>query len=217
MERRRQRPSQLQQDRRSRGAAAWWYRCPIAAARTAATSGLSKLTSAFINRACGDYPSPEDSSETPRCRCGRRTNVPRRASGRHARSRHRRFVEYPARATYMADVIAFRLVERFSWTRQMPPERSVTISSIVKMPGPPAEFRCTSRGEAAPSAANVVTLGRMLPSSRNGAAFMQTIDFGRAESELPENLVVVFANLWGALRGHFGDAMHLKRAADGGR
>jgi hypothetical protein len=162
-------------------------------------------------------PAPEDSSETPRCRCGRRTNVPRRASGRHARSRHRRFVEYPARATYVADVIAFRLVGRFSWTRQMPPERSVTISSIVKMPGPPAQFRRTSRVEAAPSAANAVTLGRMLPSSRNGAAFMQTIDFGRAESELPENLIVVFANLWGALRGHFGDAMHLKRAADGGR
>src|SRR5712672_1817089 len=49
---------------------------------------------------------------------------------------------------------------------------------------------------------------------RNGAARTQTIDFGRAESELPENLIVVFSNLWGALRGHFGDAMHLKRAAD---
>src|SRR6266404_4557027 len=46
---------------------------------------------------------------------------------------------------------------------------------------------------------------------------MQTIDFGSAKSELPENLVVVFSNLWGALRRHFGDAMHLKRAADGGR
>src|SRR5258708_7193751 len=49
---------------------------------------------------------------------------------------------------------------------------------------------------------------------RNGAARTQTIDFGRAESELPENLIVVFSNLWGALRGHFGDAMHLKPAAD---
>src|SRR5277367_2919807 len=46
---------------------------------------------------------------------------------------------------------------------------------------------------------------------------MQTIDFGGAKSELPENLVVVFSNLWGALRGHLGDAMDLKRAADGGR
>src|SRR5258708_10979440 len=52
---------------------------------------------------------------------------------------------------------------------------------------------------------------------RNGTAFMQTIDFGRAKSELPENFHVVFSNLWGALRGHFGDAMHLKRAADCGR
>src|SRR5260370_15621726 len=52
---------------------------------------------------------------------------------------------------------------------------------------------------------------------RNGPAFMQTIDFGRAKSELPENLLVVFSNLWGALRGDFGDAMHLKRAADCGR
>src|ERR1700733_2027132 len=30
--------------------------------------------------------------------------------------------------------------------------------------------------------------------------------------ELPEN-----PDFWGALRGYFGDAMHLKRAADGGR
>src|SRR5258707_1892517 len=52
---------------------------------------------------------------------------------------------------------------------------------------------------------------------RNGTAFMQTIDFGRAKSKLPENFLVMFSNLWGALRGHFGDAMHLKRAADCGR
>jgi len=52
---------------------------------------------------------------------------------------------------------------------------------------------------------------------RNGTAFMQTIDFRRAKSELPENFLVVFSNLWGALGGHFGDAMHLKRAADCGR
>src|ERR1700692_1684413 len=52
---------------------------------------------------------------------------------------------------------------------------------------------------------------------RNSTAFMQTIDFGRAESELPEDLLVVLSNPWSALRGHLGDAMHLKRAADGGR
>ena len=52
---------------------------------------------------------------------------------------------------------------------------------------------------------------------RNGTALMQTIDFGRAKSELLENLIVVFSNLWSALRGYLGDAKHLKRAADGGR
>src|SRR6266581_6637535 len=51
----------------------------------------------------------------------------------------------------------------------------------------------------------------------NGTARTQTIDFGHAKSELPENFLVVFSNLWGALRGHFGNAMHLKRAADCGR
>ena len=57
----------------------------------------------------------------------------------------------------------------------------------------------------------------MFPGFRNGAARTQTIDFGRAESELPENFLVVFSNLRGAVGGHFGDAMDLKRAADGGR
>src|SRR4029077_2083402 len=52
---------------------------------------------------------------------------------------------------------------------------------------------------------------------RNSTTRTQTIDFGRAESQLPENFLVVFANLWGALRGYLGDAMHLKRARDGGR
>src|SRR5882757_11562339 len=49
---------------------------------------------------------------------------------------------------------------------------------------------------------------------RNGAARPQTIDLARAESKLPENFLVVLSNLWGPLRGHLGDAMHLKRAAD---
>ena len=50
---------------------------------------------------------------------------------------------------------------------------------------------------------------------RNGTAFTQSIDFGRAKSQLPENLIVVFSNLWGAFRGNFGDAMHFQRTADG--
>jgi hypothetical protein len=57
----------------------------------------------------------------------------------------------------------------------------------------------------------------MLLCFRNRTTRTQTIDFGRAESELAENFLVVFANLRGALGGHFGDAMDLKRAADGGR
>ena len=64
---------------------------------------------------------------------------------------------------------------------------------------------------------SVVVLSRMFLCFRNGTAPTQAIDFGCAESELPENFLVVFSNLWGALRGHLGDAMHLKRAGDGGR
>jgi hypothetical protein len=60
----------------------------------------------------------------------------------------------------------------------------------------------------------VVALGRVFLCFRNGTARTQTIDFGRAKSELPENFLVVFSNLRGALGGHLGDAMHLKRAAD---
>src|SRR5882724_4578328 len=57
----------------------------------------------------------------------------------------------------------------------------------------------------------------MLLCFRNRTARTQTIDFGGAESELPEHLVVVFSNLRGAFRRYLGDAMHLKRARDGGR
>src|SRR5229473_5445001 len=72
--------------------------------------------------------------------------------------------------------------------------------------------------EADPAAPDSgVTLGRMFLCFRNGTAGTQTIDFGRAKSQLPENLVVVFSNLRGALRGHLGDTMHLKRARDCGR
>src|SRR5713226_2268456 len=84
-------------------------------------------------------------------------------------------------------------------------------------PGPFGEFHGKSRFGAAPAAPDsVVTLNRMFLWFRNGTARTQTIDFGRAKSELPEDLVVVFSNLRGALRGHLGDAMYLKRAADGG-
>ena len=45
---------------------------------------------------------------------------------------------------------------------------------------------------------------------------VQTVDLEYAESELPENLFVVFANFWSALCGYFGDAVYLKRTAYGG-
>src|ERR1700761_420076 len=73
-----------------------------------------------------------------------------------------------------------------------------------------------SRGRLPPPRQSSL-LSRMFRCFRNGTARTQTIDLGRAKSQLPENLVVVFSNLRGALRGHLGDAMHLKRAADCGR
>src|SRR5258708_2819757 len=72
-------------------------------------------------------------------------------------------------------------------------------------------------GGRLPSPRQFGTLDRMFFCFRNGTTSMQTVDFGRIESELPKNLVVVFSDLRGALRGHLGDAMHLKRAADCGR
>src|SRR5712671_6710855 len=191
---------------------------PIAAPWTAATNGLSKLTSASISRACGKFPGPggffrKSSRSLPALNespapCQRTTRV---------FSLFAASLKMPARARYMADVIAFRLVGRFSWTRRMLPACSVTISSIVEVLVPLVNFTASRASGRLPPPRQFVTLGRMFLCFRNGTAFMQTIDFSRAESELPENLLVVFSNLWGALRGHLGDAMHLKRAADCGR
>lgn len=61
---------------------------------------------------------------------------------------------------------------------------------------------------------NVITLSRVFLRCRNSTASAQTIDLGRAKSQLPENFVVVLSNLRGALRGHLGNAMHLKWTAD---
>ncbi len=123
----------------------------------------------------------------------------------------------PARAAYMADVIALRLVGRFNWTRRMLPVCSVTISSIVDVPVPLVNFAASGGSRRLTPPYDVVALSRMFLCLGNGTARSQTVDFGCAKSELPENFLVVFSNLWGALRGHFGDAMHLKRAADRGR
>src|ERR1700752_3211145 len=48
----------------------------------------------------------------------------------------------------------------------------------------------------------------------NDAAGAQRIDFGRAKSELLENLLVVLAEPRSALCRRLGDAVHLDRAAD---
>src|SRR6476620_827986 len=192
---------------------------PIAAPRTAATNGLSKSTNAFMRPACGDSPGPggffrkssislpaQNESPAP---CQRTTRV---------FSSFAASLKMPARATYIADVIAFRFVGRFNWTRRMLPTCSATISSIVEVLVTLANFTASGGSVRLPRRPDsIVTLNRMFLCFRNGTAFMQTIDFGRAKSELPENFLVVFSNLRGALRGHFGDAMHLKRAADCGR
>src|SRR5712671_5553187 len=192
---------------------------PMAAPWTAATNGLSKLTNAFMRPACGDSPGPggflrkssislpaQNESPAP---CQRTTRV---------FSSFAASLKMPARARYMADVIAFRFVGRFNWTRKMLPVCSVAISSIVEVLVPLVNFTASRGSGAAPAAPDsVVTSSRVFLCFRNGTARTQTIDFGRAKSELPENLLVVFSNLWGAPRGHLGDAMHLKRAADCGR
>src|SRR5216684_597258 len=191
---------------------------PIAAPWTATTNGLSKLMNAFIRPACGDSPGPggflrKSSISLP---AQNESPAPCQSTTR-VFSSFATSLKMPARATYMADVIAFRFVGRFNWIRRTLPVRSVTISAIVEflIPG---EFHCKSRFGAAPAAPTVSSSqSSMFLRFRNGAARTQTIDFGRTESELPKNLVVVFANLRGALRGHLGDAMHLKRAADCGR
>src|SRR5260370_37444743 len=188
---------------------------PMAAPWTATTTGLSKLTNAFMRRACGGSTGhggflrkssislPAQNESPAPCQSTTRVFSSFAAS-----------LKIPARATYMADVIAFRFVGRFNWMRKMLPACSVTISSIVEVLFP-GDFHCKSRFGAAPAAPDgAVTLSRMFLCFRNGAAFMQTIDFACGESQLPANLVVVFSDLWGALRGHFGDAMHLKWAAD---
>src|ERR1700730_7446689 len=188
---------------------------PIAAPWTAATSGLSMLTSVSISRACGDSPGPggffrkssislpaQNESPAP---CQRTTRV---------FSSFAASLKMLARARYIADVIAFRFVGRFNWMRKMLPACSVTIS-IVEVLLPLVNFTAFRSGPRRPR--QFVTLSCMFLCFRNGTAFMQNIDFGRAKSELPENFLVVFSNLRGALRGHFGDAVHLKRAADCGR
>src|SRR6266849_5116315 len=191
---------------------------PMAAPWTAATTGLSKLTNAFMSAACGDSPGPggflrKSSISLP---AQNESPAPCQSTTR-VLSSFAASLKMPARARYMADVIAFRLVGRFNWTRKILPECSVTISSMVEVLVPVVEFHCKSRFGAASAPTVSSRYARMFLCFRNSTACTQTIDFGRAKPELPENLLVVLSNLRGAFRGHLGDAMDLKRAADGGR
>src|ERR1700757_1239929 len=105
---------------------------PIAAPWTAATNGLSKLTNAFMRLACGDSPGPGGF-----LRKSSRSLPAQNDSPAPCQSTARVFasvaalLKMPARARYIADVIAFRLVGRLNWTRRILPVCSVTISSIV--------------------------------------------------------------------------------------
>src|SRR6266568_3679314 len=191
---------------------------PIAAPWTATTIGLSKLTSASISLACGDSPGPggffrKSSISLP---AQNESPAPCQSTTRVFAS-FAALSKMPARATYMADVIAFRFVGRLNWTRKMLPTCSVTISFMVEALVA-LENCCTSRFRSGLHRLRPFgTLGRMLLCFRNRTALMQAIDFCRTKSELLENFVVVFADLRGPPRGHLGDAMHLKRAGDSGR
>src|SRR4051812_22786779 len=70
----------------------------------------------------------------------------------------------------------------------------------------PVLFSCADIG--------FVSLRRAVLGVRSGTACAQAIDFGGAETELFENLFIMLAKRRGALCWHFGDAMHLNRAAD---
>jgi len=85
------------------------------------------------------------------------------------------------------------------------PVCSVTISSMVEFRLPLVNFTVEVRGgSAAPAGRRArphVSLGfGTAPLARKPSISVAL------NSELPENLVVVFSNLWGALRRHLGDA-----------
>src|SRR5260221_8375454 len=163
---------------------------PIAAPWTAATSGLSKLTSASISRACGDSSGPggffrkssislpaQNESPAP-CQSTTRVDASVAAS-----------LRISARSMYIADVIAFFRDGRFNSTRRMPSARSVMISSTV-------DLVCR-------------TLRCALLAIGNGGTGVQAVDFGGAETELLQDLVVLLADVPGPARLRLHDAVHL--------
>src|SRR5882757_5617050 len=169
---------------------------PMAAPWTAATNGLLKLNNAFSSRACGDFPGPGGffrkssislpaQNESP-APCQSTTRVDASLAAS---------LKISARSTYMPDVIAFFRDGRFNSTRRMPSERSVIISSIVHLV-------CS-------------TLRCALLAFGDGGTGVQALDFGGTEPELPQDLVVVLADVRRPPGRRLGDAVHLDRTADG--
>ncbi len=189
---------------------------PMAAPCTAATSGLSKSSSAAISRACAESPGPggflrKSSMSLP---AQKESPAPCQSTTR-VRSSLAASLKTSARNAYMLNVIAFFFAGRFNCTRRMLPDCSVRISSIVHLPCTPREFLRPSEFGAPALAVLFSELSRAFFCFRHGAARVQAVDFGRAESELLENLLVVFSKRRGALCSHFRDAVHLNGAADG--
>src|ERR1700688_3935111 len=167
---------------------------PIAAPWTATTTGLSKWTNTFMRPACGDSPGPggflrKSSISLP---AQNESPAPCQSTTR-VLSSFAALLKMPARATYMADVIAFRFVGRLNWMRRMLPTCSVTISSIVELPVCLVDSQQIEVEGGSRPPDSVVTLGRVFLCLRNGTARTQAVDFGRAKSELPENLLVVLS------------------------
>src|SRR5882724_814232 len=96
---------------------------------------------------------------------------------------------------YIPDVIAFFRDGRFNSTRRMPSEHSVMISSMIYLVC--RTLRCA-----------LLAVG-------NGGTGVQALDFGDAETELLQDLVVVLADVRRPPGWRLGDAVHLDRAADG--
>src|SRR6202051_1561145 len=179
---------------------------PMAAPWTAATTGLSKLTNALMRLACGDSPGPggflrKSSISLP---AQNESPAPCQSTTR-VLSSFAALLKMPARATYIADVIAFRFVGRLNWTRRTLPACSVTISSMVEFPVRLVNFTASPgsgrlppprRCRRFPFAHDLFgkplhtfpdhALGRVFPRFRNGSAGTQAIDFSCAEAELPQ-------------------------------
>src|SRR5258707_15186020 len=173
------------------GGAGWGVPPRMGAAGTATTTGLSKLTNAFMRLACGDSPGPGGFlRKSPRSVPAQNDSPAPCQSTTRVFSSFTASLKMPARARYIADVIAFRLVGRLNWMRKMLPVCSVTISSIVEIPVRLVNYTTSPSSGRIDRRDSVVVLGRVFLWFRNGTASAQTIDLARAKSELPKNLLV---------------------------